>query len=253
MRAFFIIFFTSLRQAFRRKFLAGLLLTCFVALCVSLAFSQLSLDDKGRLTVDFGLASIQLLLVALSIFFGSSFISEDLDKKTLWMILSRPIRPAIFFLARYIALSVLLLLTLISLSLMILTFFVFLNIPIEGVLFYALFGFLMESLLILAFVLFFSSFVSSYLVLFYGFSVFLIGHFLESLQEMIKDSTGVFHLVLSKVIDFLPNLEAVNWKSEVLYQDSISFMDFSSSVFYIFLWIGFVLSGALILMENKEL
>ena len=247
-----IIFFYSLHQAFRKKFLAGLLLVAFVVLVLSLALANLSLDDKGRLTVDFGLASIQLLLSALAIFFGSSFISQDLEKKILWMILTKPVRPGLFFLARYLALAVLLITATLALSSLLIFFFLFLKIPIQWILFYSLFGIFMESLFLLACVFLFSSFVSSYLVLFYCLSVFIIGHFLDTIFFFIKKEVHALDSLFLGILRFLPNLESVNWKSHVVYQSSIDFSHFAYSVCYLLVWTGFILSVGLALMEKRE-
>ena len=252
MRALFLIISTSLTQAFRKRFLAGLVMACVIILLFTLALSQMSLDDKGRITVNFGLASIQLLLLALSVFFGSSFISADLDQKNIWMILAKPVRPSLFFLARYLSLLSLLFLTCCILSILLIVFFLFLQIPIEAVLFYALFGFFLESALILSFVIFFSSFVSSYLVVFYCLSFFIISHFLDSVLYFVEQSSGLINFILVKMIYLIPNLEAVNWKSEVINQDLIALSDFSSSSLYLFLWTGFILSLGLIGMEKRE-
>ena len=252
MRKLKIIFFYSLKQAFRKKFLAGLLLAGFVVLTLSLALGNLSLDDKGRLTVDFGLASIQLLLMALALFFGSSFISQDLEKKILWMILSKPVRPALFFLARYLALAILLLTATLALSALLITFFWFLNIPIQTILFYSLLGFFMESLFLLACVFFFSAFVSSYLVLFYGLSVFIIGHFLDTILFFVQKEAHPLDSLFLPLIRFLPNLESVNWKSQVVYQSSIELSQFIYSMTYLGVWTAFILTIGLALMEKRE-
>ena len=252
MRVLFVVIANTLREGLRKKFLIGLLLTCLVVLCLSLLFSQLSLDDKGRLTVNFGLAAIQILLVALSVFFGSSFIASDLDKKFLWTILTRPVRPSVFFFGRYLGLAVLLCLSLVVLSSLLIVFFVFLKIPVQLILFYSLLAFLFESLLLLAFVLFFSAYANSFLVLFYCLSVFVIGHFLESLFYFIDKMEGGVGFVLSQTLRLLPNLERVNWKSAVVYQDKISLSEFAFSSLYIVYWIGFILSLSLLMMEKKE-
>ena len=251
MRVLFIVILNTIQASLRKKFLAGLLLTGFIVLCLSLVFAQLSLDDKGRLTVDFGLAAVQLLLAGLAVFFGSGFISADLDKK-LWMILTRPVRPSVFFLGRYLGLSVLLLGGLMALSCLLVLFFLFLNIPIQLILLYALLGFLFESLLLLAFVLFFSSYASPFLVLFYSCSVFIIGHFLESLLYFIEKAEGPWQFILSQALRFAPNLEKINWKAEVVYQDHIAFLALAQSLLYISLWIGLILSLSLLIMEKRE-
>ena len=252
MRLFFLIITTSLTQAFRRKFLAGLIMACLLVLLLTLALSQMSLDDKGRITDNLDLASLQLLLLSLSVFFGSYFISTDLDQKKIWMILAKPVRPSLFFLARYVSLLFLLFLTTFLLSLLLLVFFLFLQIPVEIILFYALFGLFLESALILSFVVFFSSFVNSYLVVFYCLSFFIISHFLDSVLYFVEQSSGWLNFILVKGVEFVPNLSAVNWKSEVINQDTLLFSDFFSSCLYLFLWSGFVLSVGLIGMEKRE-
>lgn len=252
MREFFVVIISTLREGLRKKFLAGLLVTCFLILVLSLFFAQLSLDDKGRLTVDFGLAAVQLLLVALSIFFGSHFIAGDLEKKILWTILTRPIRPSVFFLGRYLGLIFFLFLALLALSLILISFFLFLKIPIPLAFLYTLIGFFLESSLLLAFVLFFSAYVNSFLVLFYCLSLFIIGHFLDSLFYFTKKSPDFFNFIISQIVRFLPNLEKVNWKSAVVYQDVIPFSEFAFSSLYMLLWIGFILCLGLLIMENKE-
>lgn len=252
MKSLSVIIINTIRIGLRKKFLLALFFVCLLVLGSSLLLAQLSLDDKGRLTVDFGLASVQLLLIALSVFFGTHFIAQDLDKKILWTIISRPVRPSMFFLGRYIGLSVLLLLSIVVLSILLILFFMGLNIPIQLVLFYTLFGFLWESFLLLAFVLFFSSYAHSFLVLFYCGAVFVIGHFLETLFYFAPKFQGFSGLVLFQLLYFLPNLEKVNWKSAVVYQDQIPFTEFALSSFYIMCWTGFILNLALLIMEKRE-
>ena len=251
MRAFILIVKNSLTESLRKRFLVGLLVAGLFVLALSLMFAQLSLDDKGRLTTDFGLATTQILLVAMAVFFASHFIAQDLDKK-IWMILTRPVSPSLFFLARYVGLCCLLFLALVALSVFLIVFFVVLKIPIQAVLFYCLLGFLLESYLLLAFVLFFSSYASSFLVLFYCLSLFIIGHFLQTLFFFIEKTSGGAYNLLSQAIKLLPDLEKINFKSLVVYQDPVSFLDFASASLYIFLWIGLVLSLSLFIMEKKE-
>ena len=252
MRVLLVVFLHTFREALRKKFLIGLLAACFLTLCVSLLFSQLSLDDKGRLTVDFGLAAIQLLMLALSVFFSSGLLSNDLNNKVLWTILTGPVRPSLFFLGRYLGLSLFLFLALTAFSLLLVIFFFSLDIPVQLVLFYSLFGLLFESFLLLAFVFFFSSFVNAFLVLFYSVSIFIIGHFLDSLFYFLEKTEGGMSFLFAQAIRFLPNLERLNWKSAVVYQDQVAFSEFALSSLYIFLWIGFILSLTLLLMEKKE-
>ena len=252
MARLFIIVQNTIKEGLRKKFLPALLFFCFVILVFSLFLGQLSINEKKRITIDFGLAGIQITLSALAILLGSVFISGDLEKRTIWAVLSRPVRPSVFFFGRFLGITCLIFLALCALSLTLTGFFFYLNIPLGLTLFQALFGFFVESILLLAFVLFFFNFITAFLVPFYCLGIFMIGHWLDSLLYLTKKGTGVFVGVFPYIISLFPNLEYGNWKAAVVYGDVISWGDFSMAVLYFLLWIGCILSLSLFLFERKD-
>ncbi len=252
MYSVFIVAINTLKEGLRKKFLLGLAVSCFFILGMGLLLGQLSLDEQVRLMINFGLSAIQLSLLILSVFLGNYFISGDLEKKTLLTILVRPIRPTFFFLGRYVGLSFILFVSLIILSSMLSLFFIYLQISFSRTLIQCLLGLYLESLLLLAFVLFFASYSNSFLVLVYSFSVFIIGHFLNSLNYFIGEGQGLLSFLLSKVFLIIPNLERVNWKSAVVYGDKLSSNEVFMSSFYILFWISFILSLACIFFEKRD-
>ena len=252
MSRLIIIVQNTIKEGLRKKFLAGLLFFCFVILVFSLFLGQLSINEKKRITIDFGLAGIQITLSALAVLLGSVFISGDLEKRTIWAVLSRPVRPSVFFLGRFIGVTSLIFLALCALSLTLTGFFFYLDIPINLTLFQALFGFFFESILLLAFVLFFFNFITAFLVPFYCLGVFVIGHWMDSLLFLTKKGSGVFVGLFPYIINLFPNLERGNWKSAVVYGDVISWGDFSAVVFYLLFWMGCILSISLLMFEKKD-
>ncbi len=248
----FIVAINTFKEGLRKKFLLSLAIVCFFILCMSLLFGQLSLDEKIRLMINFGLVAVQLSLLILSVFLGNYFISGDLEKKILLTILVRPIRPAFFFLGRYLGLSFILFVSLVFLSSVLGLFFMYLQIPFSPTLIQSLFGLYLESLLMLAFVLFFASYSNSFLVLVYSFSLFLIGHFSSSLNYFIKEGQGLWSFLGSKIFFIIPDLERVNWKSAVVYGDVLSLNEVFMSSLYIVFWISFVLSLACIILEKRD-
>ena len=242
----------TIKEGLRKKFLLGLLILCFVILALGLLLGQLSLDEQDRLTVDFGLVAVEITLSVLAVLLGSAFISGDLENKTLWAVLSRPVRPSVFFLGRYMGMAGLVCVALCALSLILFAFFLFLDISITWAVFQALFGFFFQSLLILAFVLFFYNFSTAFLVPFYCFGVFIAGHWMDSLKFFTEKSAGFFGDLFSYALYLFPNLERGNWKSAVVYGDSISFGVFLGSLLYLFLWTGAVLGFSLFLFERRD-
>ena len=249
LRRLFIVVLNTLRQGLRRRFVFIIVLLCVFILFLSLAFGELSLGENLRLTVNFGLAAVEISLVLMSVLFGAVFISGDLEKKTLLTVLTRPISPGVFFFGRWLGLSLLVFLALLALSLILAVFFIYQGLSLEWNFIQTLLGFYFESLLLLAFVLLFSSYSSSFFVLFYSLSLFVIGHGMEAINYIFRKGGGFISSFLPLLI---PDLNRVNWKSAVVYGDKIPFQEFALSGAYIFCWLGFVLALALYLFEKRE-
>ena len=247
-----IIAKNTIKEGLRKKFLPGLLFFCFAILVFSLFLGQLSINEKKRITIDFGLAGLEITLCALSVLLGAVFISGDVEKQTLWAALSRPVGPALFFLGRFVGMACLILFALCVLSLTLTGFFVYLDIPLSLTLFQALTGFFIESVLLLAFVLFFFSFSTSFLVPFYCLGIFIIGHWLDSLKFLTTKGEGVLVALFPYIIHLFPDLERGNWKAAVVYGDTVSWPDFLSAALYLFFWTGCILSLSLYLFEKKD-
>ena len=62
---------------------------------------ELSLNEQARVVQDVGLASISLFSVIVAVFLGSSLLYKEIERKTLYVILPKPISRAEFLLGKY--------------------------------------------------------------------------------------------------------------------------------------------------------
>src|SRR4029079_10689691 len=67
--------------------------------------AEVSLDQQRRIVLDVGLASISLFSVLVSIFLGSSLLYKEIERKTLYVILPKPIRRHEFLLGKYFGIA----------------------------------------------------------------------------------------------------------------------------------------------------
>ena len=70
------------------------LVIIFVAIfltLLTLLLASLSLDERLRITTHIGFSSIQVTLIMLSLMLGGTVLRKELEKKTLYTILARPI------------------------------------------------------------------------------------------------------------------------------------------------------------------
>ena len=91
----------SFREAVRDRILSGMLGAAIVSLLVILVITQLSLDQHARVLFDLGYASISFFSVVMAIFLGSSLLYKEIERKTLYMVLPKPIRRGEFLVGKH--------------------------------------------------------------------------------------------------------------------------------------------------------
>ncbi|MFZ1863087.1 MAG: hypothetical protein WAU39_02600 [Polyangiales bacterium] len=97
----YAIALNTYREAVRDRVLFGVLVFAAAVLGLTLALGELSLDQQMRVVTDLGLASISLFSVVIAIFLGSSLLYKEIERKTLYVILPKPIARFEFLLGKY--------------------------------------------------------------------------------------------------------------------------------------------------------
>jgi Cu-processing system permease protein len=98
----YAIALNTYREAVRDKVLFGVLVFAAGVLALTLALAELSLDQHMRVVTDLGLASISMFAVIIAIFLGSSLLYKEIERKTLYVILPKPIARFEFLLGKYV-------------------------------------------------------------------------------------------------------------------------------------------------------
>ncbi|MEQ8455165.1 MAG: ABC transporter permease [Sandaracinaceae bacterium] len=96
----------TFREAVRDKVLYGVLGFACAILLFTLALAELSLHQQRRVVLDVGIASISLFSVVIAIFLGSSLLYKEIERKTLYVILPKPIHRWQFLLGKYVGIVV---------------------------------------------------------------------------------------------------------------------------------------------------
>ncbi len=97
----YAIALNTYREAVRDRVLFGVVVFAAGVLALTLALAELSLDQQMRVVTDLGLASISLFSVVVAIFLGSSLLYKEIERKTLYVILPKPIARYEFLLGKY--------------------------------------------------------------------------------------------------------------------------------------------------------
>ncbi len=106
MQRTWAIAINTFREAVRDKVLHGVLGFACAILVFTLALAELSLHQQRRVVLDVGLASISFFSVVIAVFLGSSLLYKEIERKTLYVILPKPIRRHELLLGKYVGIVV---------------------------------------------------------------------------------------------------------------------------------------------------
>src|SRR5438552_4829591 len=91
----------TFREAVRDRVLYNLIGFALLMVAASLLVGQISLDIERNVVINLGLTAVSLFGLVIAVFIGIGLVSKEIDKKTLYTILSRPVRRWEFILGKF--------------------------------------------------------------------------------------------------------------------------------------------------------
>ena len=207
MKKILIIGFNTFREAIRNKVLYSLLFFALLVIVASLAFGALSVHEEKRLTTDLGLAAMSLFGVIIAIFVGVNLVYKELERKTVYTILPKPIHRYQFVLGKYVGLCATLLLLATIMTLVLIGVLRFQDAKITTGLFMMISLIQLEVLLITAVAVLFSSFSTPFLSGLFTVGVFILGRSVPDIVQAARKMGDTFiGNTMSTLARIVPNL-----------------------------------------------
>lgn len=94
----------TFRENVRDKILYNLILFALIMIAISIALGNLTLGHENKVIIDLGLSGISVFGTLIAIFVGVSLVSKELEKRTIYAILAKPVRRWEFILGKYLGL-----------------------------------------------------------------------------------------------------------------------------------------------------
>ncbi len=233
MSAVFSIAATTFRESIRNRTVLGIVVLAIAFILSALLLAELSLDQRTRVIKDWGLFCVSIFGVMLAILMGTSLVYKEVHRKTLYVILSRPIHRYQYVLGKYFGLAFTLLVEVGALSLALIVLLAFERITPDALMFKALFLSVIEILLIAALAVFFASFASPYLSGFFTLGLFVVGRSLPALNTLAdRTSSATLHTLLKGLFYVLPNLADFNLSTRAVHGLEIPLIDVMNMTLY---------------------
>jgi ABC-type transport system involved in multi-copper enzyme maturation permease subunit len=246
----------TFREAVRDRVLYNLIAFALLLSGAAILVGQISIDIEKLVVINLGLTAVSLFGVVIAIFIGIGLVSKEIEKRTLYTVLSRPVRRWEFIIGKFVGLAG---------TLTVNTFFM--AVGVFGALFYvshkfvhadalifvALYFIILEFLMICSLALLFSSFSSPLLSAVFAFSLFVIGNFAEDIRNFAGMAHGVARGLATGAAYLVPNFSAFNVITSIAHGQPVAGQLILQNTLYALFYAAMALSGGVLIFERRDL
>lgn len=254
MRMALAVAVMTFREAVRDRVLYLLLAFALVMIAGARFLALLTVGSETRIVVDTGLTAIAFFGVLTAIFVGVSLITKEIERRTAYTILARPMSRGIFVLGKYIGLLLTLWVNAGVMSLGFISLLALRGDPVLPVL-PALWLIAIELAVITALALFFSAVAtSSILGILATLGVYVAGHLVWSFPLLAQRlQPGVGQKLVMGLYYLLPNLDRFNVRAMVVHGDPVPLGFILAQSLYGLGWAALLLLAASRAFSRRDL
>jgi ABC-type transport system involved in multi-copper enzyme maturation permease subunit len=244
----------TVRESVRSKLLYGLLFFAVLLIGAGAIVARLSYVEGERILQDIGMGSVRLFGVAIAILVGINLIHREVDRRTVYTILSKPLSRGEFLVGKFLGLTLTIWLQMAIMGVAFVAVSLATGAPLGAshLVFFALAG--VELALVVAIATLFSAFTTPVLATFFTAGAWMVGHQSRQLRDLgagtesqaIEWATWLLHRVL-------PDLESFNLSSEAAHLLPVSASDWLLPTLYGAGYLALVLFAAVAVFERRDL
>lgn len=225
MTATLAIAVNTFREALRERLMYNLVVFALILIVGALTISQLTVGEQFRIIANVGTSSAQIFGTLIAVFVGVGLVTKEIDRRTCYPILARPIPRSAFVVGKYLGLmGVLALNTATMMVVSACTLRAYLgDFRFAGVAFFGCYALLLVQFAVCAaFAVLFSSFTTATLASIFTLCAIAAGHVFAEVRGFWLQAAQVQLKPLVRVLDvFLPNMGLLDLKEAFTYGDAV--------------------------------
>ncbi len=220
-------------EVYRSKLMVGLAFLFIGLIFITYIASEFAYGAPEKIALDFSLGIMSISNIFIAIVLGSNLLQKEIDSKTLYMILSRPISRSSFIVGKFLGLSTVLVINTALLGCAGISFYLFLGGEYNNLLFIAVFFCLIESFILLLFGVLFSLITTTTMSVVCTISILVFGHLITDTTTAFFTKLTPFFVQTLKVASWvIPDLEKFNIKDFIIYKQSLPDLYLLNSFLY---------------------
>lgn len=254
------------KESVRDRIGYNLVFFAVLLMAASILLAQVTAGQDVKIIKDLGLAAANAIGVLLAVFIGISLVSKEVERRSIYSLLSKPITRTQFILGKYLGL----------------TFTLVVNLVVMAIAYYAVLGYLdwqtpalasqgweapaadprllkafvlmgVELMLVTALALFFSTFSNTFLSAGLTIAVYVIGHFNADLKNLSSLADSPVLITIGKGLYYaLPNLTLLDIKADVVHAHAVNGQRMLTGILSASLYIGLLLTASVIVFSRRD-
>ncbi|MFY0580354.1 ABC transporter permease [Cystobacter fuscus] len=254
MGPFIALTLNGFREARRNRVTLIVALFALSLLLSSSLVVEVTVGVFDRVLTDMGLGSMSLMLVLLTIFLSSGLISREIERRTIFLMVSKPLSRGAFLVGRLFGNMLTVTVLLLAMAALFFLLMVFYAVPITPA-HVAAVGMLWFELWVLSGVGFLMSSFSQHQTVsaFVTVSIYVAGNLSSDIYALARKSKSDALQALGEAVYYvLPNLSRFNYRPQASYAASISSSQLLSDMAYGAAYTAVLVSLAVLLFNRRD-
>ncbi len=243
----------TFKESLRDRVLVALLTISIIVMISAKVIQPVALGEGEKIIKDLGLSAITLFAVLIAILVGGRIVYREVEKRTIYLILARPVRRLEFILGKYCGLMLVLLVSIILMTIGFYLVLLITGVPLDARLLLAVVMTGFELSLLTAVAILFSTFVTPITAAVFTFMVYFIGHSTYLLKQLAAMSPLPIVKIIGLVLYYLlPNLTNFNIRGDVVHQAPLNTTVLILSAVYSLVYTATLLLISILIFNRRD-
>ena len=257
MRRVGVVALNTFREAVRDRVLYNLVFFALLMMVAAIAVGQISIGIEQTVIVSLGLSAISVIGLLISVFIGVALVSKEMDKRTLYTLLAKPVRRWEFLLGKFAGLVLTLAVNTTAMALGLLLVMIYVKHTLErsdAVVLVAVYFILLKLALIVALALMFSCFTTPLLAILFTVGLYIVGLYVQELRNVPVNVMSPAMAAFTKWLSYLlPNFENFNVMAMAAHGKAVPGAFILQNTLYTVVYCTIVLTAAAAVFSRRNL
>jgi ABC-type transport system involved in multi-copper enzyme maturation permease subunit len=256
MKRVAIVAVNTFREAVRDRVLYNLVFFALVMMAAAVLVGQISVDIEDVVIVSLGLSAISIIGLLIAVFIGVGLVSKEIDKRTLYALLAKPLRRWEFLTGKFAGLVLTLTVNTAAMAVALLLAMSSVRHGLhraDTVVLVAVYFILLKLALVVALAMLFSCFTTPLLAILFTAGLYVAGLFVHEMRALQEDLAPAVATMLRSISYLLPNFENFDVMGAAAHGRAIPGMLVAQNTLYAVIYCAMVLAVAAVIFSQRNL